>query len=293
MTADEVSHMSSERELVFVAGHKPIYGNKLRYYLQPFFLDRLKKYQEIYVKEHGFDFCKKYPKGDGKACAECMKIKAEKNLPQIECPTYPLYSDQVTRVLTYENLFAVHEADKKSTAEKAEAVRQEKILCGNFEAEVKNQSKVSLEKNLSEKMTAESNAEIIACLEDYVVDVDAAAEVEIEIARQIAEKEIALEKAQKVLGSLEKVDEQKSQFGRVSADKLSNVEMGEGFNNIASLIKQAMQVGEELVKEKIKAAENTPVNTEFLEDVTEGTEQNENKNIVEGENVDDEGKKSG
>ena len=81
---------------------------------------------------------------------------------------------------------------------------------------------------------------------------------------------------------MEKVDEQKSQFGRVSADKLSNVEMGEGFNNIASLIKQAMQVGEEIVKEKIKAAENTPVNTEFLEDVTEGTEQNENKNIVEG-----------
>ena len=38
----------------------------------------------------------------------------------------------------------------------------------------------------------ESNAEIIACLEDYIVDVDAAAEVEIEIARQIAEKEIAL-----------------------------------------------------------------------------------------------------
>ena len=37
MTADEVSHMSSERELVFVAGHRPIYGNKLRYYLQPFF----------------------------------------------------------------------------------------------------------------------------------------------------------------------------------------------------------------------------------------------------------------
>ena len=29
MTADEVSHMSSERELVFVAGHRPIYGKKI------------------------------------------------------------------------------------------------------------------------------------------------------------------------------------------------------------------------------------------------------------------------
>lgn len=40
MTPDEVSHMSSEKELVFVAGHKPILGDKLRYYLQPWLLKR-------------------------------------------------------------------------------------------------------------------------------------------------------------------------------------------------------------------------------------------------------------
>ena len=83
MTADEVSHMSSERELVFVAGHKAIYGKKLRYYLQPKFVERLKKYQEIYVKEHHFDFCKKYPKGDEGECEKCMKIKAEKNFQKM------------------------------------------------------------------------------------------------------------------------------------------------------------------------------------------------------------------
>ena len=41
MTPDEVSHMSSEKELVFVAGHRPIYGNKLRYYLQSFFTKKI------------------------------------------------------------------------------------------------------------------------------------------------------------------------------------------------------------------------------------------------------------
>jgi len=35
MTPDEVSHMSSEKEIVFVAGHKPIFGDKLRYYKNP------------------------------------------------------------------------------------------------------------------------------------------------------------------------------------------------------------------------------------------------------------------
>lgn len=42
MTPDEVSHMSSEKELVFVAGHKAIYGDKLRYYLFPWMLNRTK-----------------------------------------------------------------------------------------------------------------------------------------------------------------------------------------------------------------------------------------------------------
>lgn len=42
MTPDEVSHMSSEKELVFVAGHNAIFGDKLRYYLYPFLLNRTK-----------------------------------------------------------------------------------------------------------------------------------------------------------------------------------------------------------------------------------------------------------
>ncbi len=45
MTPDEVSHMSAEKELVFAAGHRLIYGNKLRYYLKPFFTKRLAMYQ--------------------------------------------------------------------------------------------------------------------------------------------------------------------------------------------------------------------------------------------------------
>ena len=40
MTPDEVSHMSSEKELIFVAGHKAIFGDKLRYYEHPFLIKR-------------------------------------------------------------------------------------------------------------------------------------------------------------------------------------------------------------------------------------------------------------
>lgn len=47
MTPDEVSHMSSERELVFVAGHRPIMGKKLRYYLTKYFMSRIQPAPEI------------------------------------------------------------------------------------------------------------------------------------------------------------------------------------------------------------------------------------------------------
>ena len=42
MTPDEVSKLSTEKEIVFVAGHPPILGNKLRYYLYPQLLKRTK-----------------------------------------------------------------------------------------------------------------------------------------------------------------------------------------------------------------------------------------------------------
>ena len=40
MTPDEVSHMSPDKEIVLVAGHKAIFGDKLRYYKYPRFLRR-------------------------------------------------------------------------------------------------------------------------------------------------------------------------------------------------------------------------------------------------------------
>ena len=124
MTPDEVSHMSSERELVFVAGHRPIYGNKLRYYLQPFFTKRLSMYQEIYIKEHGFEkVCKKYNHN----CEKCVReYKESQGKVAIVCPTYPLYSDSVTKVLSYEDLFAVNASEKNERDEKARAVQLEK-----------------------------------------------------------------------------------------------------------------------------------------------------------------------
>jgi type IV secretion system protein VirD4 len=42
MTPDEVRKMDQDKELVLVAGCKPIMGRKLRYYLEPFFMKRIR-----------------------------------------------------------------------------------------------------------------------------------------------------------------------------------------------------------------------------------------------------------
>lgn len=124
MTPDEVSHMSADKELVFVAGHRPIYGNKLRYYLQPAFIEKLGMYQKVYIKEHGYEEkCKKY-KHD---CEKCVReFKEPQKKVAIPCPICPLYSDSVTKVLSYEDLFAVNAAEKLEMEEKARAVQLEK-----------------------------------------------------------------------------------------------------------------------------------------------------------------------
>ena len=130
MTPDEVSHLSQEKEIVFVAGNKPILGGKLRYYKQPVFLEKLKQYKKIYIKEHEWqENCKKY-KND---CEKCVaEFKIPNNYPAIPCPDYPLYSDTVTAVRSYEELFAVHAAEISDQNARATAVsiekEQEKLL---------------------------------------------------------------------------------------------------------------------------------------------------------------------
>ena len=141
---DEVSHMSSEKELVFVAGHRPIYGDKLRYYLQPFFTERLEMYQKIYMREHGCEeACRKY-KHD---CERCVReFKAATGRVPIPCPTYPLYSDSVTKVLSFKDLFEVNAAEKSEREEKARAVRLEKEYAAREEAKANEKSKPAEER---------------------------------------------------------------------------------------------------------------------------------------------------
>ena len=173
MTPDEVSHMSSERELVFVAGHRPIYGNKLRYYLQPFFTKRLTIYQEIYIRERGYEAaCAKFTKNGKHDCAKCiLEYKKPKGEVPIPCPTYPLYSDSVTRVLSYEDLFAVNAGEKSERDEKALAVRLEKEYEERIAAK-KNAEKVNLVKQLKvEEQKTDENAEPIKRSGD-IADVD-------------------------------------------------------------------------------------------------------------------------
>jgi len=163
MTPDEVSHMSSERELVFVAGHRPIYGNKLRYYLQPFFTKRLTMYQEIYIRDRGYEAaCAKYTKNGKHDCERCIsEYKKPKGEVPIPCPTYPLYSDSATKVLSYEDLFAVNAGEKLERDEKALAVRLEKEYEERIAAK-KNAEKVNLVKEPKvEEQKSDENAEPI------------------------------------------------------------------------------------------------------------------------------------
>ena len=148
MTPDEVSHMSSEKELVFVAGHRPIFGDKLRYYLQPFFTERLEMYRKIYIREHGCEeACQKY----NRDCERCVReFKAATGKVPIPCPTYPLYSDSVTKVLSFEDLFAVNAAEKSEREDKARAVRLEKEYAAREAAKTQSLRKTE-EQNTNEK----------------------------------------------------------------------------------------------------------------------------------------------
>ncbi|MBR3622374.1 MAG: type IV secretory system conjugative DNA transfer family protein, partial [Selenomonadaceae bacterium] len=68
MDPDEVSHMSSEEEIVFVAGNHPIKGKKFRYYLSPLFLSKLNRYPKVYAKYHGLNkLCQEAKKQTSKA----------------------------------------------------------------------------------------------------------------------------------------------------------------------------------------------------------------------------------
>lgn len=105
------------------------------------------KYQEIYIKEHGYEKeCKKFTKNGKHDCAKCLEeFKKIHGKVAIECPTYPLYSDSVTKVLSYEDLFAVNFAEKNERDEKARAVRLEKEY-EERKSEKENSPKVNLSK---------------------------------------------------------------------------------------------------------------------------------------------------
>ena len=85
-------------------------------------------YQEIYIKEHGYaEECPKFTKDGKHDCARCVReFKEAQGKVAIPCPTYPLYSDSVTKVLSYADLFAVNAGEKFERDERARAVRLEK-----------------------------------------------------------------------------------------------------------------------------------------------------------------------
>jgi hypothetical protein len=120
----------------------------------------LSRYQEIYIHEHDCEVaCAKYTKDGKHDCARCVKeFKEPQGKVAIPCPTYPLYSDSVTKVLSYEDLFAVNTSEKSERDEKARAVRLEK----EYEARqaAKSKGKVTLTKeNKSEEQKLDEKLE--------------------------------------------------------------------------------------------------------------------------------------
>lgn len=85
MTPDEVSRLSPRKEIVFVAGHKPILGKKL-FYFEHEWLDKR------------------------------TKLKP------------PLYSDTLTSITSYDELFRVHAAERKDLEERTAEVREGKAF---------------------------------------------------------------------------------------------------------------------------------------------------------------------
>ncbi len=90
MTPDEVSRLPWTEEIVFVAGHKPIRGNKLKYFEIPYFQERVP------------------------LCKECKKY------------SLPTFSDTFTKVESFDDLFKVHEAEKVDLEKRISAVKEEK-----------------------------------------------------------------------------------------------------------------------------------------------------------------------
>ena len=83
MTPDEVSHMDKDEELLLVAGCKPILARRLKYYLEPFFMKRIKPEPVISDKCTLIDSYESFMKAyeDDVAIAEknAAKIQAYKN----------------------------------------------------------------------------------------------------------------------------------------------------------------------------------------------------------------------
>lgn len=102
MTPDEVAHMSYDKELVFVAGQKPILGRKLKYYEEPFFMKKI--------------------------------------LPE------PLFSDEGTSIISFDDLFRVHAAESKARMERKFLVDEAKLTAKMLKKEeILNESTVETE----------------------------------------------------------------------------------------------------------------------------------------------------
>lgn len=107
MTASEVSQMPKTKELVLVAGHKPILGDKLFYFKHKYFMSKIKN--------------------------------------------APLVADTATKILSYDDLFRVNEAEAKEFNEKVEKIaeyraKMETAATGQNDEKAVEKDKVSLKK---------------------------------------------------------------------------------------------------------------------------------------------------
>ena len=151
MTPDEVARMSTEEEIVFVAGHKPIKGGKIRYYLEPWFTSRLKDppklsdqvtrietYGELF-KMHEADTLERKKKVEEIAKAKRERAEAERKANESAASPQAAMEEPASEEPTAEEVPAPEAEKPEAAAEKPSAQPAEDESAPNEEQPPKDE----------------------------------------------------------------------------------------------------------------------------------------------------------
>lgn len=111
MTPDEVNRLPDDKEIVIVAGHRPILGNKLRYFAEPYFDDKVRNDKKKSVKlswsERLYYLFTE------------LTWQTEKKIPLVKLLRI---SDKGTKISNFKEMAALYQLDRKADQDEIEAI---------------------------------------------------------------------------------------------------------------------------------------------------------------------------